>query len=117
MESEIKILTARTNLFRKSHNEVVEASAIERSQPPPRPSQPTMQTSPLLIDDAPLAFSFHRNVEEATDMNAKSRTIKVRQNCHISCYRRHVQAPGSRRKIVWRPLSLLKEGSALPIEL
>ena len=40
MESEIKIPTARTNLFRKSRNEVVEVSAIERSwQPTPRRSQ------------------------------------------------------------------------------
>ena len=37
MVSEIKILTARTNLFRKSHNEV-EVAAVERSQHPPRPS-------------------------------------------------------------------------------
>jgi len=57
MVSEIKILTARRNLFRNSRNEVVEESAIERSQPPkPLPAH-NANLPLLLIDDAFLAFN------------------------------------------------------------
>ena len=118
MVSEIKILTARTDLFRNPRNEVVEVSAIERPQPPPKPSQLTKQSCPpSLIDDAFLAFNPHRDVEwtcryERQNQDDKGWSELLSLAPDPTC--RHF---GSRRKIVWRPLSLLEEGRALTTEL
>lgn len=116
MVSEIKILTARTNLFRKSHNEVVEVAAIERPQGPPRPSWSTTQTCPSVIDDALLAFNPDRNVEWAQWYERQKQSDKgwlgsLSPAPNATC--RH-----------WFPkenspatIESIERGSALPIEL